>query len=257
MWNDKTVCVVLPAYNEEAGIVDVVRDFINLSYFHESHIIDEVIVVNNNSSDQTPMLARSAGARVIDEPRQGYGSALQKGLREAEADLIVTCEPDRTFVARDIIKLLSYADDFDMVCGTRTTRELFWEEANMGVLLRWGNYAVAKTLELLYGTCSLSDCGCTFRLYNREAVEKIQNDLFVTKSHFLPNVIVAARMNDVSFIEIPVTYRGRVGESKITGSLAGVWKTGMAMIWLILSQWPRYLFRPRKLQNNASKKISA
>jgi glycosyltransferase involved in cell wall biosynthesis len=252
MWNEKTVTVVLPAYNEEAGIVDAIRDFFGVSYFRGERIVDEVLVVNNNSSDQTGALARAAGARVIDEPRQGYGSALQRGLKEANTDIIVTCEPDGTFVGRDIIKLLSYAEDFDVVCGTRTTRELFWKEANMGFFLRWGNFLVAKMMELLYDTCSLSDCGCTFRLYSRTAVTRIRDDLFVTQSHFLPNVIIAARMNDVSFIEIPVTYRGRVGVSKITGSWTGVWKTGLSMIFLILRMWPRFLLSSRRHSKSPS-----
>ncbi len=250
MWQNKTISIVFPAYNEAPNIAAAVQEFLTVTHQDNSPIVDEVIVIDNNSNDGTGDLARSAGARVIVETKQGYGNALQRGLHEAGNDIIVTCEPDGTFIARDIIKLLSYAEDFDMVCGTRTTRELFWEEANMGVFLRWGNFAVAKMLELLYDTCSLSDCGCTFRLYSRNAVDKIKNDLFVTKSHFLPNVIVAARMNGVSFIEIPVTYRGRVGESKITGNWIGVWETGLAMIWLILTQWPTYLVRRRRSRKN-------
>jgi glycosyltransferase involved in cell wall biosynthesis len=71
-------------------------------------------------------------ARVITEINQGYGHALRRGLREATGDFVIMAEPDGTFVARDVHKLLAYADDFDMVCGTRTTRELIWEQANMG-----------------------------------------------------------------------------------------------------------------------------
>jgi len=249
MWQNKTVSVVLPAYNEAPNIAAAVQEFIALNHQNSLPIIDEVIVIDNNSSDGTGDLAKKAGARVIVETKQGYGNALQRGLREADSDIIVTCEPDGTFIARDIIKLLSYADDFGMVCGTRTTRELFWEEANMGFFLRWGNFAVAKFLELLYDTCSLSDCGCTFRLYSRDAVERIKDDLFVAESHFLPNVIVAACVNNVSFIEIPVTYRGRIGESKITGNWLGIWQTGLAMIWLILTQWPAYLVRRRRTRS--------
>ena len=63
-----------------------------------------------------------------------------------------------------MLKLLAYADDFDMVCGTRTTRELIWEQANMGWFLRIGNLAVAKLMQVLYDGPSLSDCGCTLRL---------------------------------------------------------------------------------------------
>lgn len=244
MWDGKTISVVFPAYNEEPNIEAAVKDFLSLNY-HGVPLVDQVLVVNNNSRDRTGELALAAGATVVDETRQGYGNALQRGLKEATGELIVLCEPDGTFVARDIMKLLAYSEDFHMVCGTRTTRELIWQEANMGWFLRWGNYAVAKMLELLYGTASLTDCGCTFRLIRREAARKIAPDLHVGRSHFLPNMVIAARQNGVGLIEIPLTYRGRVGESKITGSVSGMVKTGFAMISLILGSWPEFMRRSR------------
>lgn len=242
MWMSKTVSVVFPAYNEEPNIETAIRDF-RAVMAGGAPVIDEILVVDNNSRDRTAELAAAAGARVVTETKQGYGNALQRGLKEATGDFVVLCEPDGTFVARDILKLLAYAEDFQMVCGTRTTRELIWEGANMGWFLRFGNYAVAKALEWLYGCCFLSDCGCTFRLIHRGAVERIRPDLHVGRSHFLPNMVIAARMNGVGFIEIPVTYRGRVGESKITGNIKGMLKTGFAMIGVILGMWPRYLAR--------------
>ena len=243
MWKDKTISVVLPAYDEEENIGEAVRDFLSLTIGGDARIVDDLIVVDNNSTDRTAERARSAGARVVRESKQGYGNALQRGLREADGDYIVLCEPDGTFVSADILKLLAYADDFDMVCGTRTTREMIWQEANMGWFLRTGNFAVAKVLEILYGTPSLSDCGCTFRLVGRKARDRIAPHLFVGKSHFLPNMIIAARMTGVSFIEIPLTYRRRVGESKITGTFGGTFRTGFAMIWLVVSMWPAFIAR--------------
>ena len=152
MWKEKTVSVVFPAYNEEANIKTAIEEFLTLSYFGAPTIVDEVVVVNNNSTDLTEELAVATDAVVVNETAQGYGNALRRGLREAKSDLIVLCEPDGTFFAHDIIKLLAYSGDFDMVCGTRTTRELFWEEANMGWFLRLGNLAVAKLMEILYGS---------------------------------------------------------------------------------------------------------
>ena len=83
------------------------------------------------------------------ETRQGYGYALRRGLQEASGDIIILAEPDGTFLGRDVLKLLAYADDFDMVCGTRTTRELVWDQANMGWFLRIGNWTVAKMMQFL------------------------------------------------------------------------------------------------------------
>src|SRR3954471_22486370 len=173
MWNSRTVSIVLPAYNEEQYIRPAVEDFFLAG------IVDEVIVVDNNSRDRTAAEAAATRARVVTETAQGYGHALRRGLREATGDLIIMAEPDGTFVGRDVLKLLAYSDDFDMVCGTRTTRELIWEQANMGWFLRIGNWAVAKFIQVLYDAPSLSDCGCTLRLTHRAALARFIDDLTV------------------------------------------------------------------------------
>lgn len=228
MHGTKTVSVVLPAYNEEKYIRPAVEDFLG------SGVVDEVVVVDNNSRDGTAREAQATRARVVAETRQGYGYALQRGLREATGDIIILAEPDGTFMGRDVLKLLAYADDFDMVCGTRTTRELIWDQANMGWFLRVGNWAVAKMIQFLYGGPSLSDCGCTLRLTHRSALETFKDDLTVGASHFLPEMVILGLKRRLKIIEIPVNYRGRVGESKITGSLKGTLRTGFRMIGIVL-----------------------
>ncbi len=121
-----------------------------------------------------------------------------------------------------------------MVCGTRTTRELIWAQANMGWFVRMGNWTVAKMMQVLYGGPSLSDCGCTLRLTHRATLAQIQDDLKVGGSPFLPEMVILGLKRRLKIIEIPVNYRGRVGESKITGSLRGTLRTGLRMIGLIL-----------------------
>ena len=228
MYGSRTVSVVLPAYNEEQYIRAAVEDFFSTG------LVDEVVVVDNNSRDRTADEASRTPARIVRETAQGYGHALRRGLREATSDLIILAEPDGTFVGRDIVKLLAYAEDFDMVCGTRTTRELIWEQANMGWFLRVGNVAVAKMVQVLYGGPSLTDCGCTMRLIHRTALARIADDLTVGGSHFLPEMVIAGLRRGLKVIEVPVNYRGRVGESKITGNLKGTLRTGTNMIRLIL-----------------------
>ncbi len=228
MHGSKTVSVVLPAYNEAGYIRPAVDDFF------VPDIVDEVIVVDNNSRDATAAEARQTRARVVQESRQGYGYALQRGIHEATGDIVILAEPDGTFIGRDILKLLAYADDFDMVCGTRTTRELVWDQANMGWFLRMGNWTVAKMIQFLYGGPSLSDCGCTLRLTHRAALDQIRGDLTVGGSHFLPEMVILALKRRLKVIEVPVNYRGRVGESKITGNLKGTLKTGFNMIGIII-----------------------
>jgi hypothetical protein len=180
------------------------------------------------------------------EAKQGYGHALRRGMAEASGEIVVLAEPDGTFVARDVLKLLSYTDEFDMVLGTRTTRELIWRQANMGWFLRVGNVAVAKLIQVLYGGPSLSDCGCTFRLIHREALGRIYGDLTVGGSHFLPEMVILGLRRGLKVIEIPVNYRGRVGASKITGSPFTAVKVGLRMIGLITEyRWHR-LRRPAR-----------
>ncbi|MCS6800404.1 MAG: glycosyltransferase family 2 protein [Chloroflexota bacterium] len=239
MWRGQRVTVVFPAYNEAAGIQLAVRDFLASGY------VDEVLVVDNNSRDGTAELAREAGARVVHEERQGYGFALQRGLAEAAADLIILAEPDGTFAGADVIKLLAYADDFDLVLGTRTTRELIWQEANMGWFLRVGNVAVAKLIQWLFDGPSLSDCGCTLRLIRAPALERIRPRLTVGGSHFLPEMVILALLQHLRVIEIPVNYRGRLGESKITGSFRKAVAVGLNMIALTLGYRVRSWLDPR------------
>ncbi len=228
MWQGKRVSVVVPAYNEAANIERAVADFASFE------AIDEVLVVDNNSRDDTGRRAEEAGARVVPESRQGYGYALRRGLAEASGDYIVLAEPDGTFIAKDVLKLLAYADDFDLVLGTRTTRELIWREANMGWFLRVGNWVVAKLLQVLFDAPSLSDCGCTLRLVRREAAVRMLPRLTVGGSHFLPEMVCLALLDGRRIIEVPVNYRGRVGESKITGSFETAIRVGLRMIGIIL-----------------------
>jgi glycosyltransferase involved in cell wall biosynthesis len=228
VYGAKTVSIVFPAYNEEPHIRQAVEDFFLPG------IVDEVLVVDNNSSDRTAQEAAKTPARLVAEPAQGYGHALRRGLREARGDLIVLAEPDATFVGRDVLKLLAYSEDFDMVCGTRTTRELIWAQANMGWFLRIGNWAVAKLIQVLYDGPSLTDCGCTLRLIHRTALARILDDLTVGGSHFLPEMVILALKRGLRVIEVPVNYRSRVGGSKITGTLTGTFRTGFNMIGLIL-----------------------
>ena len=228
MYGSKTISVVFPAYNEELYIRQAVEDF-----FLDG-LVDEIIVVDNNSRDRTLEEARLTKARVVQESAQGYGHALRRGIREAKSELVILAEPDGTFVGRDILKLLAYSEDFDMVCGTRTTRELIWQQANMGWFLRVGNWGVAKMIQFLYDAPSLTDCGCTLRLTHRAALERFRDDLTVGGSHVLPEMVILALKRGLRIIEVPVNYRGRIGESKITGTLKGTLRTGTNMIVLAL-----------------------
>jgi glycosyltransferase involved in cell wall biosynthesis len=194
-----------------------------------------VIVVNNNAAPGTSEEVAGTGARELFESKQGYGNALLCGVDNCGADLIVFAEPDATFSGHDLLKLLAYSDDVPVVFGTRTSREFIWAGANMGPFLRWGNWAVAKMTELLFNTTILTDMGCTYRLFHREALQRIRPHLTIGGSHFGPQLLMEVIAHGIPFIEIPVNYRRRVGESSVTGDLWKAFWLGMRMITLVLS----------------------
>ena len=228
MWNGRSVSVILMTYAEKDSIRGVIEGFV------ATGVVDEVLVVNNNAQPGTADEVAATPARQVFEPRQGYGFASRRGLAEATGDLLVLCEPDGTFLPSDVVKLLVYSDDCDVVFGTRTTRELLWDGANMGRFLKWGNWAVAKLVEVLFNTSHLSDVGCTYRLLTRQAFERIRDRFSVGGSHFGPEVMLLTIVSGARFVEIPVNYLPRVGASSVTGSLWTAFLLGMQMIAFIL-----------------------
>ncbi|HWV22940.1 MAG TPA: glycosyltransferase family 2 protein, partial [Thermomicrobiales bacterium] len=211
MWNGRTVSVVLGTYAEKDSIREVIDGFF------ATGVVDEVVVVNNNAEPGTREEVEKTNARQVFEPKQGYGHSYRRGLDEATGDLLVLAEPDGTFLPRDISKLLTYSDDCDAVFGTRTTREMIWQGANMGWFLKWGNWAVAKLVEALFNTSHLSDVGCTYRLLTRETLERIRPKFTVGGSYFGPELMLLVITSGARFVEVPVNYLPRVGESSVTG----------------------------------------
>lgn len=229
MWAGKTVTVVLMTYNEKDSIRGVIEDF------EATGLVDEVLVVNNNAAKGTTEEVEATGARQVFEASQGYGHAIRCGLREATGDLVVLAEPDGTFLAKDITKLLAYSDECDVVLGTRTTNELIWEGANMGAFLKWGNWAVAKMVEVLFNTSHLSDIGCTYRLLSRRAADRFAEQMTIGGSHAGPEMLMLTIADRMKFVEIPVNYLPRVGHSSVTGNPITAFWLGLRMIRLILA----------------------
>ena len=228
MWRDRTVSVILPTYNEKDSIRQCIEDFFACD------VVDEVLVVNNNAAPGTDAEVARTRARQVFETRQGYGFAIQRGFAEASGDLIVVCEPDATFLPRDVYKLLAYADDFEVVYGSRTARMFIWRGANMGWFLRWGNWAVAKLMEFLFNATNLTDVGCTMRLVHRRALERIQPHFTIGGSAFGPEMMLLSLNMGLKVIQIPVNYLPRVGESSVTGDLRKAFVLGLTMIGLVL-----------------------
>ena len=190
--------------------------------------------MNNNAAEGTSEQVAGTPAREVFETTQGYGAAIRCGFRHAEGDLIIVAEPDATFRGHDVRKMLSYAEDFEVVYGSRTVRELIWQGANMGLFLKWGNYAVAKLMEVLFNTTSLTDIGCTMRCIRREALRDIEPFFTVNGSFFGPEMMVISILKKKHAIQVPVNYTKRVGTSSVTGNLRVAILLGLQMIGLIL-----------------------
>jgi glycosyltransferase involved in cell wall biosynthesis len=245
-WRGRRISVVFPTYNERGSIRLAIVDFASTG------VIDEIIVVNNNAAPGTSEevaagmegVPDSLVVREVHEYRQGYGFAIRRGLREAAGDYIVVSEPDGTFLGRDTFKLLAYVDDFDVVYGSRTARTFIWRGANMGALLRWGNWSVAKLMEFLFNSTNLTDVGCTMRLLRREAVEALLPEFTVGGSAFGPEMMLLSLLHGLRIIQIPVNYLPRVGESSVTGDLRKAFWLGLRMIGLVLRYRLRTWLRP-------------
>ena len=212
--------MILPTYNEKDSIYRAIQDLF------ETEVVDEVIVVNNNAAPGTSEEVARTAAREVMERRQGYGFAIQRGLREASGDYLVVSEPDGTFLARDIYKLLAFADDFEVVYGSRTASMFIWRGANMGLFLRWGNWAVAKMMQFLFNSTNLTDVGCT-----------------IGGSAFGPEMMVLSFIHGLKVIQIPVNYLPRIGHSSVTGDRRKAATLGLWMIGLVwrhrLASWSR------------------
>lgn len=227
------ISVVIPAFNEEGGIVPTVSEFLAID------LVSEVIVVDNNSTDKTRENAIAAGAKVIAEPIQGYGAAILTGIQNANQPVILLCEADYSFFASDLNLLLPYLEFFDMVKGARSVDILISKGADYGFLLRWGNYVVAKFQEVLYfgtkipGNPGFREMGGTFRVFSRESFEIIHPLITETKSAFLADLTSLYLRNGLSVLELPIRYRSRIGTSKITGNKVKAVRLGLRMFWII------------------------
>lgn len=235
-WRGSRISVVFPTYNERASIRAAVLDFA------ATDLVDEILVINNNAapgtSDEVAAAAKLVPdhtvVREIHEPNQGYGYAIQRGLREANGDFIVVSEPDGTFLGRDTFKLLAYVDDFDVVYGSRTARTFIWRGANMGAWLRWGNWGVAKLIEFLFNSTNLTDVGCTMRLIRRDALLKLDSEFTVGGSAFGPEMMLLSLLHGLRVIQVPVNYLPRIGESSVTGDVRTALALGISMVGLVL-----------------------
>jgi glycosyltransferase involved in cell wall biosynthesis len=204
------VVVIIPALNEELAIGDVVRGI-------PTTLVTETIVVDNGSTDRTAAVARAAGARVIAEPRRGYGAACLAGVRAAKgADILVFLDGDRSDDPAEMSRVLAPIVEgrADLVIGSRVRGAA---PGALSAQQRLGNLVVTGAVRLLYGL-RLSDLG-PFRAVRGDILRAL--DMRDLSYGWPVEMIVKTARKGYRVVEVPVSCRVRLGQSKVSGTLKG------------------------------------
>ncbi len=218
---------VIPALNEERSVGLVVSDFLGLRGDHDSPLLDDLVVCDNASTDDTANVAESSGARVVPEPERGYGAACLAALSALEdVDVILFADADRSDQPDEAYALLDrIAGGADLVIGSRVLGHA--EKGALTPPQRFGNWLAAMLIRSLWGHHT-TDLG-PFRAVRSEALAKI--GMKDRDYGWTVEMQVRAIQCGLQVVEIPVTYRKRIGTSKISGTFKGTVLAG----WKILS----------------------
>jgi glycosyltransferase involved in cell wall biosynthesis len=218
------VTVVIPALNEEASVGLVVRGI-------PPDAVQEVIVVDNGSTDRTAEVAAEAGARVVYEPRRGYGSACLAGGTAAQGDIVVFMDADGSFEPAEIPRLVAPCRDgrAELVLGSRELGEIAPQA--MPFHQRFGNWLAVQLLRRLYGL-QVTDLG-PFRALPRERLLALHMSE-LTYGWPIEMMIKAAQLG-YRLVEVPVSYRPRyAGQSKVSGTVKGSMLAGYRVLRTVL-----------------------
>ncbi|MBI4174027.1 MAG: glycosyltransferase family 2 protein [Candidatus Aenigmarchaeota archaeon] len=211
--------VIIPTINEEKSIGRTIKS-IQKSLKSARH---EILIVDTNSTDKTAKIARSLGAKVINEPRRGYGRAYKTGFRHSRGDIIVTLDADSTYPVEsvmDLVKVLESGCDF--VSGMRQRSE------GMSFLHRFGNLAITITANVLFFT-HFKDSQSGMWVFRKSLIKEMN---LTNDSWPFSGEIKIEAWRHGKFVEFPIVYRKRRGESKVRS-----WKVGWENI--------KFLFKKR------------
>ena len=226
------VSVIIPTRNEVSAISRVLADL-------PANLVNEVLVVDSNSTDGTPEIAAKMGACVVHEPRRGYGRACLTGLACADApDVVVFLDGDYSDRPSELPILLAPIIEgrADITLGSRlqgrrAAGALPWHQV-------FGNRLAASLIRLLYGL-EITDLG-PFRAGRAEVLRALA--LEETTYGWAVEMILKGALQGCRIVEVPVSYHPRIGKSKISGTLKGT----IGAAWFILSLIVRYYFRHRR-----------
>ncbi|GIZ10158.1 glycosyltransferase family 2 protein [Flavobacterium sp. UMI-01] len=220
------IVVIIPAFNEENAIGHVIREI--------PEIVSEVIVVNNNSNDNTILVAQKAGATVLTENKKGYGYACLKGLdylaqKENKPDIVVFLDGDYSDYPEELTKIIApiLDDNIDFVIGARVP----WlrEQHAMTPQQIFGNW-LATFLMKLFFKAKFTDLG-PFRAikYQKLLALKMEDKTYGWTVEMQLKVL----KHKMTYLEIPVRYKNRIGVSKVSGTVKGTVMAGFKIIgWI-------------------------
>jgi glycosyltransferase involved in cell wall biosynthesis len=219
------IAVIIPAFNEEKSIGKVVNAI-------PKDLVQTIIVVNNNSTDDTINVANSAGAIVLTENRKGYGWACLKGmdyLKNQSPDIVVFLDGDFSDYPEEIIHLIEpiINQNMDMVIGSRVLGKR--EKGSLLPQQRFGNWLATKLIRLFYGA-TFTDLG-PFRAIRYDKLIAL-NMADKTYGWTIEMQIKAAKKK-YHFCEVPVSYRKRIGVSKVSGTIKGTLLAGIKIIFAV------------------------
>lgn len=224
------VTVIIPALNEAGNIRQLVQEVCAIAPV-------DVIVVDNGSTDSTAQEAREAGAKVVNEPRKGYGYACAAGVTEAgQTDILVFLDGDYSFAPADLPSLLVPILDgrADLVLGSRALGNI--EPGAMFPQQRFGNWLVARLMNTLY-KLSITDLG-PYRAIRKQLLTQL--DLQEMTYGWPTEMIVKSARRGARIVEVPVSYRNRrFGRSKVSGTVRGT----VLATWFILGVTFRYAWK--------------
>ena len=218
--------VIIPAYNEQNSITNVINDI--------PDFVDEIIVINNNSTDNTLDNAKQAGATVLTETQKGYGYACLKGMdyiskQNVKPDIIVFLDGDYSDFPEELTKIIKpiLDDNIDFVIGARVKK--LREAGSMTPQQIFGNWLATFLINLLFNG-KFTDLG-PFRAitYDRLLALNMEDKTY----GWTVEMQLKALKQKLSYIEIPVNYRNRIGTSKVSGTLKGSVMAGIKILtWI-------------------------
>lgn len=223
------VDVIIPAFNEEASIAKVIGDI-------PSSMVRHIIVANNNSTDETAAVAERTGAVVVDEKRKGYGSACLKGMEwiaslteDDKPDIVLFLDADYSDHPEEAPQLIApiVKDGYDMVIGSRVLGPL--EPGSMTPQQIFGNWLATRLIRWLY-QYHFTDLG-PFRAIRYNAL--LDLEMRDPDYGWTVEMQVKAAKSGLNCTEVPVSYRKRIGKSKVSGTVKGTILAGYKILWTI------------------------